>query len=571
MTAVAVLYAAKSTEDKHGSIPDQLVDGRKLAVDRGFEVVAELQDESASAYHGDRGPGLAKAMAECERLSAEHGTCALVVQHSDRLARGDAKQARHLIEVVLWAIKSDVQLLSAQDPEMLAGGDMALLLGAIGGMRNHQDSKRKGLAVKGGIRRRAVERGQFVGGRRPYGYRQRDTTDEGRGSGPLVVDQAEAAIVRRIFGEFIAGHAKNEIANSLMRDGVPTLTPGGSWYATTVAGMLRNEHYIGRVNHDGESHPGEHEPIIDAETWDQASQLREASVSRGRPRGRRTAGRHLLTEGLLRCTCGAAMSPVTKKDKRAADGEGYETYVCVKRLHHGPEACSQQPIKRDVIDGSVCSYFERVVLDEDATRAAMKEFATRERSQVDARQREAESELARAEARLDRITRGWQDGVIDDAEYVRQREAVADEREAAKAAAEQLERKREQVEAAMGAFDIEEALATELTALRQLIAGQVQEGSQSGLQSFRSVLKRVFVGFELASPAARFGSGVLSGQPWADDGSGGSLQAGDGYWLIPYIQARAVDLAGGDGVGFPGVQRAALALHDNLCTFLLAW
>src|SRR6516225_5539262 len=94
----AIVYAAKSTEDRHGSIPTQLADGRKLAAQRGFEVAAEWQDEAASAYHGDRGPGLAKAMAECERLSTEHGTSALIVQHSDRLARGDAKQARHLIQ-----------------------------------------------------------------------------------------------------------------------------------------------------------------------------------------------------------------------------------------------------------------------------------------------------------------------------------------------------------------------------------------------------------------------------------------------------------------------------------------
>ena len=165
----AVIYAAKSTEDVHGSIPDQLADGRALATRRDLEVVAEFQDEAASAYHGDRGPGLASALAACERLSAEHGSCALVVQHSDRLARGDAKQARHLIEIVLWAIKHDVELLSVQDPEILAGGDMALLLGAIGGMRNHQDSKRKSLSVTDGHRRRAVERGQFVG-RAPYGY-----------------------------------------------------------------------------------------------------------------------------------------------------------------------------------------------------------------------------------------------------------------------------------------------------------------------------------------------------------------------------------------------------------------
>jgi hypothetical protein len=90
----AVLYAAKSTEDKHGSIPDQLNDGRKLASERDLDAVAEYSDEAASAYHGDRGPGLERAMAHCQQIAP----CALIVQHSDRLARGDAKQARHLIE-----------------------------------------------------------------------------------------------------------------------------------------------------------------------------------------------------------------------------------------------------------------------------------------------------------------------------------------------------------------------------------------------------------------------------------------------------------------------------------------
>ena len=36
----------------------------------------------------------------------------LIVQHSDRLARGNAKQARHLVEIVTWAIKHDVTIRS---------------------------------------------------------------------------------------------------------------------------------------------------------------------------------------------------------------------------------------------------------------------------------------------------------------------------------------------------------------------------------------------------------------------------------------------------------------------------
>jgi hypothetical protein len=50
-----VIYAAKSTKDVRGSIPDQFEDGRKLAGRKHLPVAAEYHDEDESAYHGDRG------------------------------------------------------------------------------------------------------------------------------------------------------------------------------------------------------------------------------------------------------------------------------------------------------------------------------------------------------------------------------------------------------------------------------------------------------------------------------------------------------------------------------------
>jgi site-specific DNA recombinase len=546
----AIIYAAKSTTDVHGSIPDQIADGRKLAADRDFEVVADFQDEAASAYHGDRGPGLAKALSECERLSAEHGSSALIVQHSDRLARGDVKQARHLIELVVWAIKSDVQLLSVQDPEMLAGGEMGLLMGVIGGMRNHQDSKRKGLAVKGGIRRRAVERRQFIGGRRPFGYRHRDTTEDGRGTGPLVIDKAEAAIVRRVFAEYVAGRAQNAIAQDLEREGVPTLTPAGAWYATTVAGMLKNPLYIGMVTHDGEGYPAEHEPIIDRETWEKAIELREARTAQGRPRGRRTAGRHLLTEGLLRCTCGAAMSPVTKRDNRAANGMGYETYACVKRLHHGRSACAQTPIRRELIDNAIYNYFETVALDVDSTRDLLAKQAGEDLAGVDDRLEQAESELAKAEATLERIEGDYIAGQLTAEKWSRLEDRLRGEAAAARAEADQHRRQRKAVEARMAEFDAEAAMVKELAALRQLVAGEVQAGRDGKLEQLRSVLRRLFDYFELTK-------------------NGPSEASPSGYSLRPLVRFEHIEAVKPNGAAV--YQRVALDLSDNLCSLLAAW
>lgn len=568
---VAVIYAAKSTEDKKGSIPDQLADGRRLAQQRGLEVAGEHQDEAASAYHGDRGPGLAGAMAECERLSAEHGSCALIVQHSDRLARGDAKQARHLIEIVLWALKGNVELLSVQDPEILAGGDMALLLGAVGGMRNHQDSKRKGLAVKGGIRRRAVERGQFIGGRRPYGYRHRDTTEDGRGTGPLVIESAEARIVRRLFEEFLAGRSQRGIAIALNDDGVPTLT-GTRWYATTVAGMLRNPLYIGHVMHNGESHPSDQIPaIIDPDTWQRAVELREAiAAAPGKGRGRRTRGSHLFIDSLLRCTCGAPMSPVTKPTK--TPGRLYEVYTCARRLHHGVRACEQGPIKRILIDKAVLAFFENVAVDIEQNRSAIAAIAKRKHAEHETLRDQAVREVAKAQEALARIEGDYVAGRITAEQWGRLEDRLRGELSAAQAEVEQHGQGDQNVSATVDAFEADAALLEALAQTRQRVAGEVIEGGE--LEQWRQALRRLFVGFELCSPAKPFGSGALAGEGviWVPKSEDAPPRLTGGYSLLPVVRAEAVDRAAGSfDQGFPALTRGPLPLSDNFHSLLAAW
>src|SRR4051794_21992139 len=107
----AILYAAKSTADVRGSLPAQLGDCRGMAEREGWVVMAQYADEAASAWSGDRGPELASALKHSEEIAP----CVLVVQHSDRLARGDGRNARHLGEIYFWAIKAGVEIRSAQD------------------------------------------------------------------------------------------------------------------------------------------------------------------------------------------------------------------------------------------------------------------------------------------------------------------------------------------------------------------------------------------------------------------------------------------------------------------------
>ncbi|MCF0113832.1 MAG: recombinase family protein, partial [Erysipelotrichaceae bacterium] len=68
------------------------------------------------------------------------------------------------------------------------------------------------------------------------------TKDE---EGNLIIDEDEAAVVRRIYREFLEGASLNDIAKGLERDGIKTGGKKDKWHLSTIQGILRNEKYMG--------------------------------------------------------------------------------------------------------------------------------------------------------------------------------------------------------------------------------------------------------------------------------------------------------------------------------------
>jgi DNA invertase Pin-like site-specific DNA recombinase len=500
-----VIYAAKSTEDTRGSIPDQFADGRRLAADRGFEVAAEAEfnDEAKSAFHGDRGPGLAAAMTECERLSAEDGSCALIVQRSDRLARGDAKQARSLVEIVLWAIKHDVALHSVMDPEILAGGDFALVMGAIGAMKGHGESKVKSESVKKGMRRRA-ERGEWVGGHPPYGLEP-----AGRYDPPTVVEH-KAEVVRSVFTDYASGLGQRGIVRRLNDEGVPSPT-GGVWHQSQIARMLANPAYIGKVlakDDEGKrtlEFDGKHEAIVNDELWQRVQAIRAGAWRRP---GRHADGAHLLVRGTLRCSCGAAMLP-----RKARPGIERERYVCSGRIAD-PRSCSQRSIRRELIDEPFLATLLDTYIDLDATRARIDERASAALTAARGVFEQAQHETAKAEAALVRVERDYLDGKLAVEKWQRFEAKLTAELEAAQASEQRARDHVEQMERT-GAGDAETMLLDLLARLKRAVGEGV--GAAPDLHALRNVIGQLFASIDL----------VLN-----DDGS---------YLLLPWLRVERLD------------------------------
>ena len=481
MSTEAILYAAKSTVDRHGSIPDQLKDGRALAGKLGLSVVGEYTDEDISGYHHDRGPGLAAALAHAEQASAT-----LIVQHTDRLSRGDGVRARHLAELYFWAQKTGVTIRSCQDDSTFENPIMAVVMGE----RNAEDSRRKGLAVTAGMRRR-FERGLPNGGRRPYGYNLINTAEE---RSLYEINPAEAAIVKRIFTEADNGRSNMTIARDLERDGVKTQR-GGYWRASTVNSVLSNPVYIGQVTFRKEVGPGIHQPIIPLDQWQRIRALREQRrKGSGKGRGRPTAGSHLFTRGFLRCSCGDAMAPRTQRNR--TPGSVREIYFCLRHWQH-PDRCAQQPVDRATIDLAVYHYFQQVGLDLDSTRQALHTENHRKQAEVDALLDQARREVQRTEESLTRVRRDYTDGHLTASDWQDLRDQLATERDAAIAQVQQLTSRRDTLTEGKAAIDTETVLVQRLTEIRAAIAGQIRGAKD--LDAVRAALRRTFQGFLLVN------------------------------------------------------------------------
>jgi site-specific DNA recombinase len=482
-----VLYAAKSTQDKHLSIPTQLKNGREKADEEdawfvvGGKGVGEFWDEGFSAYSGNRGPDLVRAEEAAERAAKEHGTTAmLIVQHSDRLARGagDSPGASDsLVEIWHRLRRKSVHVRSFQNDPMM--GDPILV--AVAAKQAYEESERKSKAVKDGNRRRA-ERGLPLGrgclGLRPVkdGYEY---------------IRAEIPVVERIFDEFDEGVSQRRSAANLEADGLPTVF-GGKWSQSTIRQVLRNPVYKGVILYKGELLPGRHKPIIDPDRFDRVQRDLDAKAkSKGKGRGRPSKGLHIFEKGMLRAQCGEALVPRTTTNKTTED---YEVYLCHGRVRD-VRNCDEGPYRRAAIDTAVYRYFEQVALDVEGTRDQLAAAHRAKSAEIAAYLERAITDQREAEERLARVRRDYTEGHIVAADWAGFRDELTPEVDAARSKTERLSAQLAEVEAQGEFADLEVEALEHLADLRRAVAGEIHD--RAAVAKVRAALSRTFEGFQL--------------------------------------------------------------------------
>jgi site-specific DNA recombinase len=439
----AVLYAAKSTIDEHGSIPTQLADCRALAKREDWEVVGEFQDEGFSAYSGNRGPGLEDAKRLLEQTAAGRGSCVLAVQHSDRVARGAGNApgaSDHLVEVVLWLNRCGGVLRTVQD-DYFEDRQRNVREAANSGDRNTEDSRRKSQAVKDG-KRRAFERGDWQGGPVPDGYLATRRVDERGGKVvDLEIDPEREPVLRMLVDLANEGHGDPTIARTLNKAGHRTRA-GNAWTRRQVQNVLTNHHYAGLVvwrrgTAEQEVRQGRHPALMPPERFERlllGRASRDKAVT-GRPRGGRPTTRYALAKLGVCDECGSRLYATTSPYKRK-DGTHQRSYTCA-HVHMQDGLCNAPKIPATVVDGAIIEHLDKVFVDFRGWIEQMTQGVSAHRDALELQLNGKLVELAKHERREAKLREHYLAAIDSDTgsraaqegyeHVIRERDAAADE------------------------------------------------------------------------------------------------------------------------------------------------
>ncbi|WP_338025369.1 recombinase family protein [Crenalkalicoccus roseus] len=173
-------------------------------------------------------------------------------------------------------------------------------------------------------------RGMWMGGKVPLGY---DVANR-----KLVVNEAEAARVRRVFALFVETGSGVETVRRLQAEEI-TAKSGRPLDKGDVYKILNLRTYLGEVTRRGNVYRGEHQAIVPRELWDRAHAVLQVS-----PRSRAAQNRQrppALLRGLIFGMDGRALSPTHCVKK----GRQYRYYVA-QRVLKGNAAGDDSIVRR---------------------------------------------------------------------------------------------------------------------------------------------------------------------------------------------------------------------------------
>ena len=310
------------------------------------------------------------------------------------------------------------------------GDVLLIILSAI----NEQYVGNLSESVKHGLRAKML-RGEHVGDPEALGYDKDDET------GKLVINEAEAEIVRYIFKRYAEGAGGRVIGRELENLGYKTKRGNTTWGESTVLGIIKNEKYIGdlvqgktltvdpithrRIENRGEGDlfylENAHSAIIDRETWDKAQAIlkhrNEWRVKPTEKNGNKYSRKHAFS-CMLKCGfCGHNLS---RRSHHSGTPHQKWVWHCVSYTKKGKQYCPEcKAVDEAIIEGAFVQSYNLLAGDNSDV---LSEFLTRldgslYTSGTAKRLAKINKQIQSYELKLQRLLDVLLDGTITQADY----------------------------------------------------------------------------------------------------------------------------------------------------------
>ncbi len=349
-------------DQEFNSIDAQKEAGQAYVVSQraeGWIPVAEDYDDPGYSGGNTERPALKRLMAEIERGKID----IVVVYKIDRLTRCLADFSK-MVEVFERQGVSFVSVTQQFNTTTSMGRLMLNVLLSFAQFEREVTGERIRDKIAASKRK-----GMWMGGVPPLGY---DVSNH-----LLVVNETEAALVRRIFGEMLTIGSPTRIAQGLASEGITTkawttqdgqVRNGVRMDKKYLFKLLRNRIYLGELSHKGSWFPGVHMAIIDRGLWDKVHEVlaRDPHVRTVETQTRGSTD--ALLRGLLFDPTGEPMYPTyASKNKRK-----YRYYVSKSEVKYGANGKTHERLPAQEIETAMVAQIKTVLSSPEAIVAVCK-------------------------------------------------------------------------------------------------------------------------------------------------------------------------------------------------------
>lgn len=415
--SAAALYARVSTArqaEADLSIPDQIRQAEAFCARKGLSLAETFIEPGASGMDEDR-PEFQRMI---ERAIGPGRPFRIILVHSLSRFFRDAMFAEIYTRKLR---KAGVQLVSMTQEfaDDTTGDVVRKILNVFDEYQSRENAKHTSRAMNENARQ-----GFWNGSHPPFGYRTVEAERRGtKAKKVLVVDEAEAAHVRHVFGLYLGatGRALGVKAIATALNDAGTTYRGKPFAISNVHRMLTQQAYIGTHWFNVRDSKTRLEkpqaewvalsvpPLIKPAAFERVRARLAANAPRQTPP--RLVNNPTLLTGLAICAaCGGGMTMRTGKHNR------YRYYTCARRAQKSVRACDAGALPMDPLDRRVTSALAERVFEPSRLKALLVDHLTRAQgSEADRRHRvgQLKGQLTEVEGAHKRLVDAIERGLLD--------------------------------------------------------------------------------------------------------------------------------------------------------------